>query len=275
MSDDATQPRGFGRARVDAIGTEHASRFVVVLHRTQDVVNIATSVRAMMNMGLRRLRLVAPVNFDAYRIGGIAHGSEGVLERVEFFDTLDAALADTSYAVGATARRRSQTFVWEHPREAAPELLTIAQEREKDGPVAIVYGPEDKGLATEDLDLCDKLIMVPTDPSYPSLNLSQAVLLISYELWLAAQDRAPAELPLPKRKSPPATPRLLNDFFADTHTTLEEIDFFKKRKPEAIMRTVRAVFRRTHLDTREAKLFRAMMIEVRKYVRRVGGHDAA
>src|SRR3954464_9088924 len=115
----------YGGSRVDAEGTTHAQRFVVVLNQTQDVVNIATAVRAMMNMGLRRLRLVAPVDYNAHRIGGIAHGSESVLGRAEFFDSLDEALADTSFAVGTTARRRTASFVWQHPRDAAPELISI------------------------------------------------------------------------------------------------------------------------------------------------------
>jgi TrmH family RNA methyltransferase len=263
----------YGSARVDATGTPHAERFVVILNQTQDVVNIATSVRAMMNMGLRRLRLVAPVDYNAHRIGGIAHGSEAVLERAEFFDTLDDALADVSYAVGTTARRRTASFVWQHPREAAAELVRVAQEREAQGPVAIVFGREDKGLANEELDRCDRLLVVPTDPSYSSLNLAQAVLLVTYELWLASQDEAPA-LPLPKRTSEPATPRQITDLFTDSHDTLAAIDFFKKRKPEAIMRTVRAVFRRAELNAREATLFRAIMIEVRKYAQRTGGHDS-
>jgi TrmH family RNA methyltransferase len=257
----------YGSARVDAEGTEHARRFVVVLNQTQDVVNIATAVRAMMNMGLRQLRLVAPVTFDAHRIGGIAHGSESILGNARFFDSLSEALEDVSYAVGTTARRRTASFVWQHPREAAPELVREAESRSAQGPVAIVFGREDKGLSNEDLDRCDRLVVVPTDPSYPSLNLAQAVLLVTYELWLAAQDRAPA-LPLPKRYSPPATPREISDLFTDSFDTLAAIEFFKKRKPEAIMRTVRAVFRRADLSAREARLFRAIMIEVRRYMDR-------
>ncbi|HEX6693600.1 MAG TPA: TrmJ/YjtD family RNA methyltransferase [Longimicrobiales bacterium] len=263
-----------GRSQLDPAGGEHAQRFVVVLNRTQDVVNIATSMRAMMNMGLRRLRLVAPVDFNAHRISGIAHGSEPILERVEFFDTLADALADVSYTVGTTARRRSSAFVWEHPRESAQRLVTLARERESQGPVALVFGQEDTGLATEELDLCDLLLMAPTDASYASLNLSQAVLLITYELWLASQEQKPA-LPTPKRNAEPVSTAELNYFFADTESALASIDFFKTRQSATIMRTVRAVFRRSGMNAREAKLFRAIMIEVRKYVERIRGDAPA
>jgi TrmH family RNA methyltransferase len=257
---------GFGKARVGA-GGPHSGQFVVVLNQTQDVVNIATAVRAMMNMGLRRLRLVAPADYNAYRIAGIAHGSESVLEAAEFFDTLPAALADAAYVVGTTARKRTQTFVWQHPREAAPELLALAGERVAQGPVAIVFGREDKGLANEELDLCDRLLVVPTDPGYSSLNLAQAVLLVSYELWLAATDRE--RLPLPKRHSPAASRAQLTALYDDTDRALATIEFYKDRLPEALLRTLRAIYRRAELSSREANLLRGIMIEVRKYVARV------
>src|SRR3954468_13688537 len=106
-------------------------RFVVILNETQDLVNIAAAMRAMMNMGLYRLRLVKPALFDAYRIAGIAHGSEPYLEKVEFFDTLDDALADVLHSVGTTARWRTAQFVWQHPREAAPDLLQLPATAER------------------------------------------------------------------------------------------------------------------------------------------------
>ena len=244
---------------------------VIVLHRPQDVVNIAGTVRAMMNTGLSRLRLVAPDDYDAYRIGGIAHGSEWLLEGVEFFDTLDAALADASHIVGTTARRRTAAYVWRYPRDAAPAL--IARAAADAGPVAIVFGREDKGLSNEDLDRCNELLVVPTSERHWSLNLAQAVLLIAYELRLAALADTPP-LPEPKRKSPPARPAELDALFTDVHAALELIDFFKSREPESIMRTVRALTRRAEPTSREANLVRAMAIEVRKYIGRVGGEAA-
>src|SRR5687767_5322110 len=158
-------------------------RFVIVLNRPQDVVNIATSLRAMMNMGLTRLRLVAPDDFSAYRIAGIAHGAEPLIERIAFFDTLDTALADTTLVVGTTARRRAASYLWSHPRAAAPELL--AYDTAADRPLAIVFGREDTGLLNEEIDRCDRVLVVPTSELNSSLNLAQAVLIIGYELLLA------------------------------------------------------------------------------------------
>jgi tRNA (cytidine32/uridine32-2'-O)-methyltransferase len=241
-------------------------RFVVVLNETQDLVNIAGALRAMLNMGFYRLRLVRPALFDAYRIAGIAHGSEPYLDKVEFFDTLDDALADALHSVGTTARWRTSQFVWQHPRSASPELLALPASAEK--PIALVFGREDTGLTTEQIDSLDRLITVPTNPDHSSLNLAQAVLLITYELRMASE-AADAGLPKSRRTAPPATTAELNAMFADMERSLGLIDFFKKRRPDMIMRTVRVAARRAELNQREAKLFRAMAIEVRKYIERL------
>ncbi|MCI0433275.1 MAG: rRNA methyltransferase [Gemmatimonadetes bacterium] len=240
-------------------------RFVIVLHRPQDIVNIAGTVRAMANTGLTRLRLVRPGIFDAHRIAGIAHGTEPLIETITFFDTLEDAVADAGRIIGTTARRRTASYVWQHPREAVPDLLAIAPRL--DGPVTIVFGPEDKGLANEELDLCDLLLVVPTRAAHPSLNLAQAVLLIGYELMLAAgSTRA---LPSPKRRASLATPAAMRTLFDDARTALETIEFFKSRNERMVMRSLRAILRRARLNTREAGLLRAMVIEVRKYFERV------
>lgn len=248
-------------------GTLLAERFVIVLNETQDIVNIAGAARALLNTGMWRLRLVRPVLFDAHRVAGIAHGSEALLDDVEFFDTLADALVDAKHIVGTTARRRTATYVWQHPREAAPELLSSAADQ--GGPVAIVFGKEDAGLSNEQLDLCDRLLVIPTNPAHASLNLAQAVLIICYELWLASLAREPG-LPTPKRRAATATPAQLQALFDDAERALTTIEFFKARNAPSVMRSLRAVLRRARLDAREAKLLRAMAIEVRKFFDRIG-----
>ena len=218
----------------------------------------------MMNMGLRRLRLVQPAEYDRHRLEGIAHSCEPVFDGVEFYDTLRDAIRDVAHVAGTTARRRTASYVWQHPREAAADLLDIAARAE--GPVAIVFGREDKGLANEDLDLCDRLLHVPTHPAHSSLNLAQAVLLVSYELFMEAGGQNP--LPEARRKTMPASSDDMLRLFEDVERTLTEIEFFKKRKPSSVMRTLRAPTRRAQLSHREAKLARAAAIEIRKFLER-------
>jgi tRNA (cytidine32/uridine32-2'-O)-methyltransferase len=242
-----------------------AERFVVVLNRTQDIVNIAGTARAMLNMGFARLRLVRPDVYDARRVAGIAHGSERLLERVEFFDTLAAAIADAGHVVGTTARRRTAAYVWGHPRELAPELIDLATR--SDVPVALVFGREDTGLLNEELDLCDRLLVIPTSARHASLNVAQAALLVLHELRAAVTVGRPP-LPEPKRRSTPATSADLLRYFEDAERALDTIEFFKTRNRAMILRSLRAVTRRARPSAREVKLLRAMAIEVRKFFER-------
>jgi TrmH family RNA methyltransferase len=241
-----------------------ADRIVLVLIETKDRVNIAGTIRAMMNTGLRRLRLVNPREWDEYRIEGIAHGSELVRDRVEFFDTLEEAVADAVEVVGTTARRRAMRHAWEHPRDGVDQV--VARAAEGAGPVAIVFGREDTGMTNEQLDRCDRIWTVPTDPEHPSLNLAQAALLVCYELWLAGPG-GEKPLPRPRRDAPVASSAHLVDVFEDIDRRLQAINFYRGGKnPEAVMRTLRAIIRRAGVDEREANLIRAIAARSRKTI---------
>lgn len=237
---------------------------LVVLHEPQDLVNIAHVVRAMKNFGLRDLRVVAPREYDAHRVEGIAHQTHDVVSRVALFDELDPALADCVHVVGFTARERSAKRNLQRPRPAATEILAAAAA----GPVALLFGREDKGLSNEALDRCHRIVTIPTAATYASLNLGHAVVVMLYELALA---RGEAERPFkePRRPADAATVEEIERLFDDTERALEAIEFFKIRDREHIMRTVREIVHRVPLDQREAKLLRAMAIEVVKYRERL------
>ncbi len=260
---------GAGRPALDGI--------VVVLWQTQDYVNIAGTIRAMKNFGLSRLRLVQPETWDPYRIEGIAHDTKDIVERTEIHDSLASALGDCSYVVGMTARSRRAKRAVVRPRGEAPGLLARAAEsvHGETGPVALLFGREDKGLSNEALDMCHRTCIIPTS-EHASLNLAQAVLVMAYELWMVAEGMDQPIRP-PRREVVPARVELLERLFADTEQALWTIDFFKSRQTETVMRSFRELIRRADPDAREAGFLRAMAIEVMKYVGRLraGTADAA
>src|SRR3569833_1261570 len=131
---------------------------VVVLFEPQDHVNIAATIRAMKNMGASRLRLVRPVEYEAVRLEGIAHGTMDLIQRIEEFDSFDAAVADCVRVVGFTARRRAAKLRVIDPKQAAAELLEMAPE----GDVALVFGREDSGLPNEILDRVVAAVTIAT-----------------------------------------------------------------------------------------------------------------
>ena len=240
-----------------------SAMIVVVLQEPQDLVNIAHVVRGMKNFGVRDLRLVNPREYDAYRVEGIAHQTQDILARVRTFATLEDAIADCVHVVGFTARGRTAKRNLQRPREAAVEVTAV-----QEGPAALLFGREDKGLSNEALDRCHRIVTIPSDPSYASLNLAHAVIIMLYELALArgAESRP---FKVPRRPSEPAAVDDIERLFVDVANGLRAIDFFKTRNADGVMRTVREIGHRAPLDVREVKLLRAIAIEVTKYGERL------
>lgn len=244
-------------------------RIAVVLHEPQDLVNVALLIRAMKNMGLGRLRVVRPGEpFDPRRIDGIAHGTQDVVEAAELPDGLDEALADATWVVGTSARRRAERVEWWSPEEAAERLLARAAE----GDVALLFGREDRGLSNEDLDRCHAVVSVPVSPAHPSMNLAHAAVVIFYELRKAALRAGEAsrrDLTSKKRRhTPPATVEDLEAFFAAWERAMREIGLFHGVDPVPKMRSFRNIFQRADLDRREVKLLQAAAYEAIHYAER-------
>src|SRR5687768_1450480 len=154
----------------------------------------------MKNMGLSRLRLVRPTDFDPYRIQGIAHRSADVIASTELHDSIESAVADAVWVVGTSARPRTANRNYVRPREVAPAIV----ERSRTGPVCLLFGREDRGLTNEAMDLCHAVAIIPTAPEYWSLNLAQAFLVLAYEIHLAAGG-GEGELPRGRRATATAT----------------------------------------------------------------------
>lgn len=238
---------------------------ILVLVEPQDLVNIAAAVRIAKNFGVDRLRLVRPAVFDAWRIEGIAHNTADVIERISRHDSLEEALADTGFAVALTARGRAQKRSIMRPAEAAWELTRRAET----APVALVFGREDKGLTNAELDRCQALVTIATNPGYRSLNLAQAVAITCYECFLAREGGSQPFKP-PRHRADPATGEQLEHLFRDWERALWAIDFFKTRQPDRVLRGFRELLYRAELDGREAALVRAMGIEVVRFLERAG-----
>ena len=233
---------------------------ILVLVNPQDIVNIASAVRIARNFGIDTMRLVEPEMFDPWRIEGIAHNTADFVARIELRPSLEDALADCVSTFVLTGRERAAKRRTVRPREAAAEVVRDLA----DGPVAVIAGREDSGLTNAELDLCRTVVTIATNPEHPSLNLAQAVAIMTYEIWNARGGDA-APLKPPRREAAPATSGQLEELFGDWHRALWAIDFFKTRRSESVMRSLF----RAELDGREASLVRAMGIEVVRYLQRV------
>ncbi|HEX9727373.1 MAG TPA: TrmH family RNA methyltransferase [Gemmatimonadales bacterium] len=237
----------------------------VVLNEPQDIVNIALVIRAMRNFGLKNLRLVQPAEFDAYRIEGIAHNTGDVIARVVVYPSLDAGMADATFAVAFTARERTVKRNALDLRDAAADIVARSRNGET---VVMLFGREDRGLSNADLDRCHRSVTIPTAPEHTSLNLGQAFCVAAYEVFMA--DGAVRPRPPAGRVVSPARHEELESLFASAYDALEAIDFFKARNPDVPMRALRELVHRTPIDRQEARMLQAMSVEVLRFLERSG-----
>jgi tRNA/rRNA methyltransferase len=212
--------------------------------------NIGAVARVCANMGLGPMRLVAPERLWAAPMERLAtHAGRPWLDSLSVYPDLTAALADCLLAAGASARAGKDRGFLTTPRQAAPHILTRAAQ----GRVALVFGPEDSGLTTSDLDLCSLTITIPT-AGHASLNLGQAVMVLAYELRLqAAAQPAPAParvIPAPLGEQLSLRRHLQQAFAA--------IKVINPDNPEHFMRPYKLSLERAGLSRREVRAWRGL-----------------
>lgn len=167
----------------------------IILVQPQLGENIGKTARAMLNFGLTDLRLVSPRDgWPNPSAGPAASGADEVLDKAQIFDSVSEAIADCHQVYATTVRTRDMPKAVVTPREAAAEVCLGAQSKQR---AAFLFGREASGLSNDDVAQAHKIVTAPVNPSFGSLNLAQAVILIAYELFLAS-DMVNSAPPLPE-----------------------------------------------------------------------------
>ncbi len=231
--------------------SETLGRIAVVLSRPSHPGNIGAAARAMKTMGFRDLALVAPRHFPDPDATAMAAGAGALLESARIYTTLDAALADRVLAVGFSARGRELSHAPQALREAVPDILATAE----GGAVALVFGNETSGLSNEELSRCQRLVSVPANPEYSSLNLAAAVQVACYELAVSSGRFEPARA----KTGEPATRDDVEGFFTQLEATAVASGFLDPANPGRLMERMRRLFARGGLEREEVKLLRGLM----------------
>lgn len=228
-----------------------------VLFETTHPGNIGSTARAMKTMGFHELVLVnPPTEWLCGDSRALASGAQDVLHGARVVTTLAEAVDGCGLVLGASARHRRIGCPEMNPKEAALEIITHSDTRA----VAMVFGPERSGLANDELDLCNGIVYIPANPEYSSLNLSQAVQVIAYELrqqQLAQGDVPPPVLPPPE--APLAGPAQLELFYEHLERVLLGSGFLNPANPRHLMRRMRRLFNRTRLDENELNILRGVL----------------
>lgn len=232
-----------------AVDTSLLKRVAIVLMEPKFPENIGAAARAACNMGIDRLIVVSPSLPDPERMAMMAtHKAAYILEKMELHSDLEGALAPFSRVIGTTARRGRQRIAEKTPREAVTELLPLLPEND----IALLFGPEDRGLTNEDLKYCHVLSCIPT-ADFSSLNLAQAVGIHCYELYQAVVWNQ-------KRKKV-AAPRLATTFelegmFRHVEAALLTMSFLQDKSQEYYMNSIRQFLGRMQLSSKDSTLVR-------------------
>ena len=245
----------------DRPGPQVLENAAVVLVRPAGPLNVGAAARALMNTGFRDLRLVSPAPFRTAEAFRMAVTAKPLLERARTFPDLDAALADRHAAFGVTARPRHKRPRLE-PEEATAEMHALLAAGRR---VALVFGPEDKGLTAEELDRCTELVGIPARAELPSYNLSQAVLLLCYTLFLQGRPG------LEEGASPvPATHADRCRIEERALRLLAAADYLTPNRETALRRTVQRLVFRAPLETRDARNVLAALRHLERKLGRKG-----
>lgn len=231
------------------------SNFKVVLVETSHPGNIGAVARAMKNMRMDQLRLVAPKFFPHADATARASGADDVLKAASVHSSLSEAIADCRIVLGASARDRTISWPTLTARECAEKWGGAADLGMN---IALVFGRENSGLKNHELDLCHYLLRIPCNSDYSSLNLAAAVQVVSYELFLANDIRHDSGIG-DRGEDPLATAEQMEAFYLHLQQTMADIGFLHPERSKSIMRRLRRLFNRTQLDTKELDILRGIL----------------
>jgi tRNA/rRNA methyltransferase len=226
----------------------------IVLVDTKTPGNIGAAARCMMNMGLSRLILVDPPKDKNHDARKLAAGADEIIEKASVFPALAVALAGHGLVIGTSRHAGKQRKNIRTPREVAEQVIPILSKNR----VAIIFGNEVNGLENSDLALCQEIVAIPSSDAFPSLNLSHAVMIIAYELFLASG----AQLsPLGDELAPSED---IEGFFVQLKQTLQMIGFLEKDHPERLMFSLRQLFGRARMNSRDVSMLRGVLSAVER-----------
>lgn len=235
----------------------------MVMVNTTNAGNIGAAARAIKNMGLSQLVLVAPKEFPSEKAVWRAANALDVLDQARVVDTLDEAIADCGLVIGTSARGRRIPWPLLTPRECGDKVVGEAQSHN----IAFLFGREDRGLTNEELQKCHYHVHIPANPEYSALNISAALQVIAYEIrmsYLAAEAGQPVHFD--EWDMPPVQAQDLEMYYTHLQETLEKLGFLTPENPRQTMTRLRRLYNRIRMDQMELNILRGMLTSVQNYV---------
>ena len=235
----------------------------IVMVETTHPGNIGAAARAMKTMGYNNLYLVKPKIYPNAEATARAAGADDILARAVVCDSLEEALQGCVSVVASTARPRTISHLVYTPREYAAKLTEMV----KLGPVALVFGRESSGLSNEELEHCNVILQIPTNPDFSSLNVASAVQILCYEFIQVLQsidtESNDAETG-DKYKIKLASVDEMTYLYDHLEQSMIDVGFLNPQKPRKLMRRLKSLFNRAHLDENEMSILRGFLAAVQE-----------
>lgn len=227
----------------------------IVLVNTSHPGNIGAAARAMKNMGLSRLTLVDPKDYPSLEAISRSVGAVDLLDNAVVAKDLSEAISGCVWVAGTSARLRTIEWPILEPRECVQKSL----ENIEQGDIAIVFGRENSGLTNEEMEKCNALLHIPTNPDFSSLNLAAAVQVVCYEYRLALTENKAAKHKGNKhRYDALANASQLEGMYGHLHQVLDYLGFFGSNNPDIVMRRLKGLFNRAGTTQRELSIVRGI-----------------
>ena len=229
----------------------------IVLVETTHPGNIGATARAMKTMAQKNLRLVNPLHFPSAEASARAAGADDILAKSQRFPSLEEAVKDCDLVIGTSARIRGIPWPMLVPRECATKIVNGNYSS-----VAIVFGRESSGLSNEELQLCNIVLKIPTNPEYKSLNLASAVQIVCYEIYMLISSIDNRESK--KGDLPYINQEKMEQFYTHLEECLIQIGFYDTNNPGKLMHRFRRLFNRTQLYESEWKILRGFITKIQE-----------
>ncbi len=227
----------------------------IVLHRPRHPENIGAAARAIRNMGIGQLVLVSPQNYDISKVLKLAtHVASDVVEQIKVYENLGEAIAGYGFVVGTTARLGGQRQVVSTPSNLAEKLVSVSRENR----IAILFGPEDRGLTNEEIKYCQVLVNIPT-AEFSSLNLAQTVMIMCYEIFIAGSEDNIRFIPRL------ANQHELEGMYDQLKDILVRINYINPENPDYWINKLRHFFSRIQLRSKEVNIIRGICRQIDWY----------
>ena len=227
----------------------------IVLSNTSHPGNIGAAARAMKTMELSRLYLVNPKKYPDAEATARASGADDLLAQATLCDDIDAAIAGCQLVIGASARSRRIPCPVMDPASCAQQAVAESAQ----GEVAILCGCERSGLRNAEIDRCQSLVQIPSNPVYGSLNLASAVQIIGYEILVAQRQTARSSVETAMPEHVPAAAEELQRYFEHLESVLVKLEFLDPDNPRKLMRRLRRLYNRARPDENEINILRGVL----------------